>query len=130
MPTGKRFNPISWSPDGERCSWRNLPATLIQKIHILNVQTGEITVATPEDGLFSPGPWEADGSGFYFLTSYQREYFGLAFYNMEINKWDWVETPEHDIENVVISKNGMLVWSVNDNGASKLHGRDVRSGRI
>ena len=129
MPTGVRFYPVSWSPDGERLLVAEFTSNTRQKIHILNVQSGEITDATPEDGLFSPGPWAADGNGFYIFTSFEREYIGLAFYSLESGKWDWVETPEHDIENAVISKNGVLVWSVNDNGASKLYGRNVESGK-
>ena len=129
MPFGKRLYPISWSPDNQRLLVSEFNSNTELKIHILNVSTGEIIDATPEVGYFIPAPWAADGSGFYILTSYGREFIGLAFYNLESNQWDWVETPDHDIEKVVISKNGMLVWSVNNNGASKLFGRDLGSER-
>ncbi len=129
MPTGARFYPASWSPDGRLLLVAEFISNTAQKVHILNVQSGEIINATPDEGLFSPGPWSADGGGFYIFTSFEREYIGLAFYDLETNQRDWVETPEHDIENAVISRNNVLVWSVNDNGASKLYGRDLNSKR-
>lgn len=129
MPTGARFYPVSWSPDGRLLLVLEFISNTVQKIHILNVQSGEIINATPDEGLFSPGPWAADGGGFYIFTSFEREYIGLAFYDLGNNKQVWVETPEHDIENAVISKNNVLVWSVNANGASKLYGRDLTTKR-
>jgi dipeptidyl aminopeptidase/acylaminoacyl peptidase len=128
MPSGKLFYPISWSPDNRFLLITEFNTNTDQRIQLLNVPTGEIINAVPEEGLFLPGAWKSDGSGFYIRTSFQREFIGLAFYSLENNAWNWVETPEHDVENVVISKNGILVWSVNDNGASKLYGRDLNSG--
>ncbi len=127
MPTGKRFYPISWSPDSRHLLVSEFNSNTDQKIHILDVLTGEIINATPEDGLFSPGTWSADGSGFYLFTSFEREFTGLAFYSLASSSWNWMETPDHDVENAVVSKNDTLVWSVNENGASKLYGRDLNT---
>ncbi|MFN8372629.1 MAG: hypothetical protein U0694_07100 [Anaerolineae bacterium] len=131
MPQGKQMYAISWSPDGHYLLVLDFHTNTDQDIYILNVATGEILHAAPHDGegVFFPAAWANDSSGFYLRTSYQREFLGLAFYSMAAQKWEFVETPDHDIENVVMSKNGVLVWDVNDNGASKLHGRDLRSGK-
>ncbi|HSK73734.1 MAG TPA: S9 family peptidase, partial [Pyrinomonadaceae bacterium] len=131
MPSGKHFIPSSWSPDGRFLLVSEFKTNVDENIHILNAETGEIINATPhgDEGLFLPGPWAPDGSGFYIRSSYRREFLGLAFYSMADQKWNWLETPEHDIEHAVISKNGKLVWSVNENGASKLRGRDLNSNR-
>lgn len=127
MSSGKHFIPSSWSPDGRFLLVSEFKTNVDENIHILNAETGEIINATPHEGLFLPGPWAPDGSGFYLRSSYQREFLGLAFHSLAEQKWDWMETPEHDIEHVVISKNGKLVWSINENGASKLRGRDLNS---
>ncbi|MFO1372982.1 MAG: S9 family peptidase, partial [Candidatus Competibacteraceae bacterium] len=131
MPQGKQMYAISWSPDGHYLLVLDFHTNTDQDIYILNVATGEILHAAPHDGegVFFPAAWANDSSGFYLRTSYQREFLGLAFYSMAAQKWEFVETPDHDIENVGMSKNGVLVWDVNDNGASKLHGRDLRSGK-
>ncbi len=131
MPEGKRIYAVSWSPDGRYVLALEVNSNTDQNIYILNVETGEITNATPHEGegVFFPGPWATDSSGFYMRSSHQREFLGLAFYHLADNQWDWLDTPEHDVENVVISRNGVLVWDINDNGASKLRGHDLRTGQ-
>ena len=131
MPTDKRLFPFSWSPDSRFLVVAEVNGNTDQSLHLLNAETGEIINATANDTneLFLPGPWSPDGGGFYFRSSFQREFLGMAFYSLKENGWEWVETPEHDIEHIVVSKNGLLVWSINENGASKLRGRDLRSGK-
>ena len=75
------------------------------------------------------GPWAADGSGFYFLSDDGREFRGLAFYDVEAGGWDWVETPEADIEEVGVSRDGrVLAWLVNEDGWDVLKLRDLETG--
>lgn len=122
------FFPAAWSPDRRMLSVVKFIANTDQEIWLLNVETGETTNTTPHEGdvVFLPGPWAPDSSGFYFVTDFQREFKGLAFYTVAAGRWDWVETPEHDIDNVAVSKNGrVLLWETNVNGASKLFGRDL-----
>jgi dipeptidyl aminopeptidase/acylaminoacyl peptidase len=99
---------------------------------LLDRQTNTVTNTTAHEGetLFFPGAWAHDDSGFYLVTNKGREFTGLAFYKLADKKWDWVETPDHDIENVAVSKDGrLLLWVVNENGASKLYGRDLTTGQ-
>lgn len=71
--------------------------------------------------MFWPGPWKNDNSGFYFATNTGREYNGVAFYNLETRTWDWVYTPEADVEHVVLSENGhTLLYNLNVAGGSQL----------
>jgi dipeptidyl aminopeptidase/acylaminoacyl peptidase len=126
------FFPAAWSPDGRTLTIIHFVANTDQNIILLDVETGSLTNVTPHEGpvVFLPGPWAADGSGFYLVTDEGREYKGLAFYRVAAGKWEWVETPDHDIDDVAVSKNGqVLVWVQNDDGASRLFGRDLTSGR-
>ena len=132
IPQDGNFFPGAWSVDGKMLTVVHFVSNTDQSILLLNVETGDVTNVTTHEGqvVFLPGSWAADGSGFYLLTDYEREYRGLAFYRIADGKWDWVETPNHDVENVAVSKNGrVLVWVVNVNGASKLYGRDLTSGQ-
>ena len=128
---GAMYIPIAWSPDGRYLSAMKLITNSNQDIFVLDTQSNTVTNATEHDGdiTFAPGPWAKDGSGFYFVTNHEREYNGLAFYRLTERKWDWVETPEHDVDNVAVSRDGrVLIWITNEDGASVLHGRDLQSG--
>lgn len=126
------FFPAAWSPDGRRLSVVKFSSNTNQDIWLLDLETGETTNTTPHEGetIFLPGPWARDSSGFYLLTDQGREFKGLAFYSIAAGKWDWVETPDHDIDYIALSRNGrVLVWETNVNGTSKLFGRDLTTGQ-
>jgi len=140
MHTGETRRPIEisgtlysmeWSPNGRMLTVVNITSNTNQDILVLDLQSGEVTNATPHEGntVFFPGPWARDNSGFYIITNQGREYNGLAFYDLAKKRWDWVETPEQDIEQLSLSHDGRaLVWAVNQDGASKLAGRDLQTG--
>ncbi|MBC7870343.1 MAG: S9 family peptidase [Chitinophagaceae bacterium] len=123
--------PASWSPDGKHLLFVDFRSNTDQDIYVYDVKAGTTTNATSHEGeiVFLPGPWAADGSGFYLLTNQGREFTGMGFYKLAEGKWEWFITPEHDIENVAVSKNReVMIWAQNENGASKLYGKNLNTG--
>ncbi len=123
--------PGSWSPDGTKLIAIDLRNNSDSSIHLVDLESGETTEITPhdEEGLYVPGPWHPDGSGFYYLSDEGREFRGLAFYDLGANSTRWIETPEHDVEEVATSHDGrVLAWLVNEDGYERLHLRDLHSG--
>jgi dipeptidyl aminopeptidase/acylaminoacyl peptidase len=77
------------------------------------------------------GPWSPDGEGFYVITDLKREYSGLAFYDIRKSKFEWILTPEHDIESVELSQDGkVLVWAENINGYSNIFIKNIQNGEV
>ncbi|MFY9579663.1 MAG: S9 family peptidase [Gaiellaceae bacterium] len=129
---GKYSFPAGWSPDGTKLVALDFRNNSDSTLHLIDLESGEMPEVTPheEDGLYLPGPWAADGSGFYLLSDEGREFRGLAFYDVNSGSWDWVETPEADIEEVGLSRDGrVLAWLVNENGWDRLKVRDLQTGR-
>ena len=129
---GKYTFPGAWSPDGTKLIGLDLRNNSDSSIHLIDLETGESPEVTPhgEDGLYIPGPWKPDGSGFYFLSDEGREFRGLAFYDIASRRHEWVETPERDIEDVAAAHDGsVLAWLVNEDGWDRLKLRDTVSGR-
>jgi dipeptidyl aminopeptidase/acylaminoacyl peptidase len=128
---GKFAESFDWSPDGTKLLAVDVRHNSDCSIHLIDLETGETPEVTPhdEDGLYIPGPWAADGSGFYFLSDEGQEFRGLAFYNLAARRYEWVETPEADIEEVTLSGNGrVLARLVNDDGWEVVKLRDLGSG--
>ena len=120
-----------WSPDGTKLLAADFRNNSDSSIYLIDVESGETEELTPhdEDGVYAPGPWAADGSGFYFLSDEGREYQGLAFYDLAAGRYDWVETPDHDVQQVTISGDGrVLAWLVNVDGWEVVKLRDLESG--
>ena len=121
----------SFSPDGSKLLAVEFRSNTDISIWVVDVASGDAVEATPHEGdaKFLPGPWRADGSGFYLLTDEGREFSGLAFHTLATNTREWIETPEHDIDELAGSANGrVLAWMENVDGWGKVHVRDLERG--
>src|SRR5262249_24068940 len=121
--------PTTWSPDGRQLLVADFRSNTDTTIYLVEVETGESSELTPHDEETTcvPGPWARDGSGFYLLSDEGREYAGLGFFRLG-NGIEWLETPERDVEEVALSKDGrVLAWIENDQGWARLRLRDLES---
>jgi dipeptidyl aminopeptidase/acylaminoacyl peptidase len=121
-----------WSPDGTKLLAVDFRNNSDVSIHLVDLETGDTPEITPheEDGIYARGPWAADGSGFYLLSDEGREFRALAFYDVAAGRFDWVETPDGDVEEVALSGDGRVLASlVNENGWEVLKLRDLESGQ-
>jgi dipeptidyl aminopeptidase/acylaminoacyl peptidase len=92
-------------------------------------QTGQTRRLTPHEGnvQYRSPLWTPDGKGFYLLTDQGRDFTALAYWPLDSAACRWVETPDWDVEQFALSKNGeMLAWTVNEQGYSRFHFRDLR----
>jgi dipeptidyl aminopeptidase/acylaminoacyl peptidase len=124
--------PAGWSPDGSKLLALDVRNNSDSSIHLVDVDSGESRELTPhdEDALFAPGSWAADGSGFYLVTDRDSEFRGLAFYDLVSDRYDWVDEPNRDVDDVKLSEDGrILAWLVNEEGYDRLRLRDLESGR-
>jgi dipeptidyl aminopeptidase/acylaminoacyl peptidase len=128
---GKYASAADWAPDGTKLLAIDIRNNSDSSIHVIDLESGEAPEVTPhdEDGLYIPGPWARDGSGFYFLSDEGREFRGLAFYDLATGRYEWVDTPDADIEELASSGDGrVLARLVNEDGWEVLKLRDVESG--
>ena len=121
----------NYSPDGKYINVVRFEGNTQQNVFIVEAESGEAALASPHEGeaTFFAGDWKPDGSGFFMLTNYQREYNNLAYYDIEKGNWDWYYTGEHDVSSIEISETAnMLVVHTNEGGMSKLHAFDLETG--
>ena len=127
---GKYAFPAHWSPDGTQLTVLDFRNTTDVSTYLVDVASGESRELTPheDEAQFLPGPWAPDGSGFYVLSDQDREFMGLGFLRLD-GGLEWIETPEHDIEEVALSADGrVLAWTVNEEGWATLRLRDLERG--
>ena len=121
------FYPAQWQPGGNLVIVTEIRGEDGNDVHLLDISNGEIKpLFQPEvSAAFSGFRWLPDGSGFYLATNVDREYMALAFYSVTDGVLSFIETPDHDVENVGLSGDGRyLIWSTNEDGYSVLHGLD------
>jgi dipeptidyl aminopeptidase/acylaminoacyl peptidase len=121
---------VSFSPDGGHVLLSEARGEDANDLFLLDVARGRLdTLFAPADrARYGSFAWTPDGAGFYLATDQDREYAGLAHFDLAARRLRWIETPERDVEDVGLSPDGRyLVWSVNDGGYSAVSGRDLRS---
>jgi dipeptidyl aminopeptidase/acylaminoacyl peptidase len=128
---GRYAFPAGFSPDGTKLIGLEFRSNSDMSLFLIDVESGDATEVTPHEGevKFLPGPWAADGSGFYVLTDEGREFMGLAFQPLTGDR-EWIEAPERDIDELAGSADGRVIaWIENDEGFGRLRIRDVEAGR-
>jgi dipeptidyl aminopeptidase/acylaminoacyl peptidase len=124
--------PFAWSPDGSKVLAIDFRNNSDSSIHLIDVDAAESRELTPheDEALFLPGAWAPDGSGFYLATDEGSEFRGLAFYDLSTDRYEFVEEPTHDIEDLRASADRrVLAWLVNEDGYDRLRLRDLETGR-
>jgi dipeptidyl aminopeptidase/acylaminoacyl peptidase len=125
---------VSWQPDGGAVLLSEARGEDSNDIFLFVVQTGQLdTLFQPEDrSAYASFSWLPDGSGFYLATDQDRDYAGLAYYDIASRSLEYIETPSQvDVEQVALSHDGaLLAWTTNEGGYSQLHIRDLQSGTL
>jgi dipeptidyl aminopeptidase/acylaminoacyl peptidase len=128
---GKIHEAGNWSPDGTYLTTTEFQSNTRSQISVIEIGTGEREVLdlADEPALFNPGPWSADGAGFWVATDVGREFMGIQYYNAQQDSAEWVLEPEWDIEAIDASPDGRyLAWSLNAAGYSQVTVRDLSAG--
>jgi dipeptidyl aminopeptidase/acylaminoacyl peptidase len=128
---GRRLYAGHWSPDGTRLSLLDLRTNHDTAVYVVAADGGSLTRVTPDDDAskYEIGPWLADGSGMVVLSTTGREFTGLGVLAADTGDVSWLDTPEWEVEEAVLSADGrVLVWNVNADGSAQLRARDLGKG--
>ena len=77
-------------------------------ILLFDRESGETTVLTEHEGdvYYDQPQFDEAGSSFYVLTNRDRDFVGVAKYNLSTQMWSWLETPDADIDVLSVSPDG------------------------
>src|SRR4029078_9579105 len=128
------YIPGYWSPDSKKLNCSQLVTLTDYAIWVLDIESTsmeKINLEYEQKCKFIVGPWSVNQNGFYLLSDSKREFMGLAFYNIDTSKLEWILTSPHDIELIDISLDGkLLLWTENVDGYSKLYKKDMVNQEI
>ena len=128
------YIPGYWSPNNKKLNCSQLITLTDYAVWILDVENRsmeKINLEYEQKSKFIVGPWSVNQNGFYLLSDLNREFMGLAFYNIDTSKLEWILTSPYDIELIDISLDGkLLLWTENVDGYSKLYKKDMVNQEI
>jgi Tol biopolymer transport system component/dienelactone hydrolase len=122
----------TWSRDGQKAIVTDVVGTDDFNLYLVNMKSGEKKLLTPhnEKAVYFPGPWSLKGDGFYLLSNEGWEYAGLGYMSLKDLKIKWLETPDCEIVDLALSRNGrVLAWVENRESYNHITLKDLKTGR-
>jgi dipeptidyl aminopeptidase/acylaminoacyl peptidase len=123
------YTPVAFSPDGRFLSVSKDNSNTDTELFVVDLEGADaVTAITPHEGeeMYRAGGWLPDGNHVYAVTDRGCEFAGLVAVPTTPGEQHSIEAPPWDVELVEISGNGeRLAWTVNEDGYSRLHVRDV-----
>jgi dipeptidyl aminopeptidase/acylaminoacyl peptidase len=130
------FWPDSVSPDGRYLLMTQRVGEDSNNLFLVDLTAQEAvrTLSEPErrantnDGGFA---WTRDGSAVYHASNEDREFGALVRRDIASNSVEVISAPDFDVQNVTLCGQGgrYLIWTTNEDGFHRLHGRDLRVRR-
>jgi dipeptidyl aminopeptidase/acylaminoacyl peptidase len=124
---GSSWSPVDWSRDGKRLLVREYRSIQDSHIYTLDLNDGTLIRWAGEDGPSAtsnyPIGFDADDSGFFFITNANSNYHQLAYRSWkEPESRALVAVSPWDIETAALSDNRKhLAFTVNEGGRSALY---------
>lgn len=112
-----------FSPKRTYLSFKKSHSNMNSDTYLYNLQTKELKHLTPHTEPMLQGfpRWFPDESAFLITMDKDREFMGIAKYSLEKNKFDYVFTPDWDVEGLAMQRDGkFLATTINEDGYSKL----------
>ena len=124
---GGPCNVMGFSPNGTYLGIKRDNTNLDQDLFLINLKTKEIEHINPhnEAVYFDSVGWKPDESAFFVVTNKDRDFIGLSKYSLVTKNFEYVLTPEWDVESAVVSSDGKYIASIiNEDGYWNMSVRD------
>ncbi|MEO8514658.1 MAG: S9 family peptidase [Ignavibacteria bacterium] len=121
-----------WSSDEKFILYQKFYNNANQDVFLYDTVTKkEINISEHKGSMKNIGcVFNKKASMVYFLSDYEREFVGLASYNVKSGKLDWEVLDKWDITNYTLSHDEKsLLYSTNENGTTKLKLKNLKSGK-
>ena len=121
------YYPTSFSPDGAYITISESIGEDANNLYLLRVADGTVTqLNDPADPSFlGDVQWTPDSEGFYLLSNQGRDFQGVAHYSLTTGALNYLITVEKDVEQILLTDDGLLHWVSNEAGYSQHHNHQL-----
>jgi dipeptidyl aminopeptidase/acylaminoacyl peptidase len=124
--------PSGWSKDERYIIFTRFYSNSNLDILLYDRNTQEMLNLTEHEGSMKNyyARFDRNDHTIYFLSDYEREFNGLAYYEIKSGMNKWLITEDWDVTGYMFSKSGKyLLYSINENGNTKLKLKNTKSGK-
>ena len=127
--------PRSIAPDGKTLLMTQAVGEDSNNLFRLDLESGDVTtLSEPERRANTQGggfAWTVNGQHVFHTSNEEREFRALIRRTIETNEVEVLVEVDHDIDNVQLcgEDDRFLIWTTNEDGFFRLHGRDLIEDR-
>lgn len=117
-----------FSPLGTYVAARKNHSGANTDLYLCNLKTNNIEHITPHDGnvFYEVASWLPDESALFLMQDQGREFNGLARYSLVERKFQYVFTPDWDVQGAAIDRTGKnIIIAVNEDGYNRVAMHDT-----
>ncbi len=133
LAKGGSWAPGDWSPDGKFIVVMNYISANKSFVHILNLETLELSQVNPsdEDIAYGAGVWSADGKGIFYSSDEGTEYSTLRYYDLASKKSSSISAGiPWDVNGLIVDKKRKtMIFATNENGITRLYKLNMATRR-
>ena len=122
--------PTDWSKNERYILFNKFYHNSDQDVLLFDRETSKVTNISEHSGQMKNNEGKIDNKGnvIYFLSDYEREFEGIAYYRIKTGEIGWFVLENWDIYEYKFSKNEKyLMYVLNDNGNSRVKLRNIKS---
>ncbi len=125
------FYAAAWQPGGDLIAVSETRGGG-NNLYLLNAATGTLTTVFQPKTIaeYSSIEWTPDGRGVYLSTNQSSDNHEVVYYDLGTGRLQTIVKPGFDLGQIALSPDGRyLVWTTIETGFSRLHARDLVTGR-
>jgi dipeptidyl aminopeptidase/acylaminoacyl peptidase len=134
--TGAGWAPLDFSADGKQLLLEEGKSINESNLYVVDVATGDRKQITPAQQpgntvAYTGAVFSKDSKGIYATTDRDSDFQRLAYFDLATMTPHYLTSAIHwDVESFTLSEDGKtIVFSANENGASRLYVMDVTTGK-
>ena len=127
------YTAIAWSKNEKYILYQKFYSNSNQDLFLYDVAAKKFLNITEHTGTMknTAGMFNKNADTVYFLSDYEREFIGLAYYKIKTGEIGWEQLEKWDITNFTLSHDEKhLLYSINESGTSKLKMKNLKTGKV
>lgn len=127
------FIAVDWSANGRFILYQKHYTNANHDLFLYDINEKKMLNITEHNGIMknSDGMFNKKADKIYFLSDYEREFTGLAKYDIRSGKNSWEQLEKWDINHFTISNNEKsILYSVNESGSTRLKLKNFKTGKV
>lgn len=124
---------IDWSANERFILYQKFYSNSNHDVLLYDTQSGKMNNITEHKGSMKNGAgmFNKKADTIFFLSDYEREFIGLAYYKIKSGEIGWSQLEKWDIVDFAFSSDEKnLLYSINESGTTRLKMKELKSGKV